>query len=662
MKFSTLLLFIASAAMASVNKEGLPGIHNTFSAEGLGHGHIAIGANSHIIDDEAILRDGSVFTNNQGGFLKPFLMANNNVFLGMGLGSLVDFSLALPFYYQDLTSANLGHDDLHIGDLKYRAKFQIPYSPSREIMNMALLLGGTVPTHDGPGVIPTRLEYYHVNNPQATPYGVDVPTFLAGLGMTFHLNDLSKQARFAWHLNAGLRKTGVAEPDFDDILFAGTALDLTLNPYIGFFSELWHEARANRWGTDDQFSTEMLTLTIGALARTPIGFNFQAGLVLGMANEGYTPVRYPYGGQTNSFDIKGSPDASLYFQIAWNGPIVSQDKDGDGVPDKKDLCPDLAQGPNGKDGCPIPDTDGDGICDPWVRENGMTEQFASVCTGLDQCPAVPQGADGRNGCPHPDRDKDGICDPWVHESGMADEFAHICKGTDKCPDVAQGESGTHGCPTPDKDGDGICDPWVEKAGLTEQFASVCKGVDKCPDVAQGTCEKCKNGCPNPDTDGDGICDPWVQQSGLSTDYAQICKGSDNCPEVPQGKDGKDGCPAVVKVEETIKTIVLRGVNFHTGSARLTDESFSVLDNVVAQLKDTKVKIEVSGHTDDRGSAALNQRLSQERAQSVADYFVQKGISPERLRVIGYGPARPVGSNRTAEGRAMNRRVELQLAE
>ncbi len=662
MRSLALLLLIASVGFSAVNKDGLPGIHNTFSSEALKNGHVAIGANTHLIDDEAVLREGSVFTNGQKGFIKPFLMANNNVFLGMGAGSLVDLSLALPFYYQEMKSSVLSHDDFHIGDLKYRAKFQIPYAPTREIMNMSLLLGGSIPTHDGPGAIPTQLEYYGVDNAKATPYGVDVPTFLAGLGMTFHLKDLTNKASFAWHLNAGIRKIGLAEPGFDDILFAGTSLDLTLNPYIGFFSELWHEARANKWGTDDQLSTEILTLTLGALARTPIGFNFQAGLILGMANNGFNTVEYPYNGQTNRMGIRGAPDASLYFQVSWNGPIVSQDKDGDGVPDKSDLCPDVPQGDKGQYGCPNPDKDGDGVCEAWVGESGLEAEFAHICKGTDQCPNVAQGPDGRNGCPHPDTDKDGACDPWVQESGMSEQFAHICTGTDLCPNVAQGEKGSQGCPVPDRDGDGICDPWVSKAGLSDQFASICKGADKCPDLPQGTCEKCKDGCPNPDTDGDGVCNPWVQQLGLSAEYTEICQGSDNCPDTAQGKDGKDGCPAIVKVEETVKTIVLRGVNFHTGSARLTDESYSVLDNVVSQLITTKVKIEVGGHTDDRGSIALNQRLSQERAQSVADYFIQKGVEATRLKVVGYGPTRPTGSNRTAEGRAMNRRVELQLVE
>jgi OOP family OmpA-OmpF porin len=72
-----------------------------------------------------------------------------------------------------------------------------------------------------------------------------------------------------------------------------------------------------------------------------------------------------------------------------------------------------------------------------------------------------------------------------------------------------------------------------------------------------------------------------------------------------------------------------------------------------------VKVEIQGHTDSRGSLALNERLSQQRAEAVRDYLIGQGIAAERLTARGYGPHNPIASNETADGRAQNRRVELK---
>jgi outer membrane protein OmpA-like peptidoglycan-associated protein len=106
-------------------------------------------------------------------------------------------------------------------------------------------------------------------------------------------------------------------------------------------------------------------------------------------------------------------------------------------------------------------------------------------------------------------------------------------------------------------------------------------------------------------------------------------------------------------------MVLKGVNFKTGSAELTTESYRVLDDVVAQIQSNQdIQFEIAGHTDSRGNATKNQMLSQARAQTVANYFISKGVDQSRLKVIGYGPSRPLAPNSSAEGRALNRRVEL----
>src|SRR5690606_32712797 len=169
-------------------------------------------------------------------------------------------------------------------------------------------------------------------------------------------------------------------------------------------------------------------------------------------------------------------------------------------------------------------------------------------------------------------------------------------------------------------------------------------LDKCPNEPEDKDGfQDEDGCPEPDNDGDGIAD-----------------GLDKCPneaEVVNGFQDQDGCPdEVIKKGEKL---ILKGVFFKTASAELTPESLPTLDKLAEQLTTfPEVKLEVQGHTDNVGSAAVNKRLSGKRAQSVVDYLVSKGIAKERLKAFGYGPAKPIGDNKTEEGRAMNRRVEL----
>jgi outer membrane protein OmpA-like peptidoglycan-associated protein len=108
-------------------------------------------------------------------------------------------------------------------------------------------------------------------------------------------------------------------------------------------------------------------------------------------------------------------------------------------------------------------------------------------------------------------------------------------------------------------------------------------------------------------------------------------------------------------------IALRNVFFDTGKASLRSESNTELDRLVKLLKDVPtLKIELSGHTDNTGSASGNVTLSQNRAQAVLDYLASKGINKSRLTAKGYGSSKPVSTNDTSEGRQLNRRTEFEI--
>jgi OmpA-OmpF porin, OOP family len=226
-----------------------------------------------------------------------------------------------------------------------------------------------------------------------------------------------------------------------------------------------------------------------------------------------------------------------------------------------------------------------------------------VVDSLDACPDVA-GLPQFNGCP--DTDGDGIPDK-----------------DDKCPNV-KGLAKYNGCPIPDTDGDGINDE-----------------EDKCPNVA-GVAKY--QGCPIPDTDGDGVNDE-----------------EDRCPNLPGVKENQ-GCPLVK--EEVIKKVLFDAKNifFTTGSFKLLPKSFKSLNEVAAILKeDQNLKLDIEGHTDNTGKPEKNQVLSENRAKSVLDYLTTKGgIDASRLTATGFGDTKPIADNKTAKGKAMNRRVELKL--
>jgi OOP family OmpA-OmpF porin len=117
-----------------------------------------------------------------------------------------------------------------------------------------------------------------------------------------------------------------------------------------------------------------------------------------------------------------------------------------------------------------------------------------------------------------------------------------------------------------------------------------------------------------------------------------------------------------KAQSSLKELLLKGVEFDTGSDVIRRASVQMLDEAAAVLsKYPEVNIEISGHTDDRGASAMNQALSQRRAESVRKYLSGKGISAGRMTPKGYGQTQPVADNATEAGRARNRRIEFRVA-
>jgi outer membrane protein OmpA-like peptidoglycan-associated protein/opacity protein-like surface antigen len=247
------------------------------------------------------------------------------------------------------------------------------------------------------------------------------------------------------------------------------------------------------------------------------------------------------------------------------------------------------------------DTDKDGIPDKLDSDPFHREDF--------------DGFQDDDGAPDYDNDNDGVLDKDDKEPNN--------------PEDKDGFEDNDGIPDPDNDQDGILD-------INDKEPDMAEDMDGFQD---------DDGAPDPDNDGDGILD-----------------AQDKCPneaETVNGYKDEDGCPDT-KPEIAVGTgIVLEGVNFESGKSILTENSKTILNNVVRTLTENPlIEVEIRGYTDNTGSYKTNEIISLARANAVKAYLVQNGISSGRILTFGYGPEKPIAPNTTREGRAKNRRIEF----
>ena len=409
--------------------------------------------------------------------------------------------------------------------------------------------------------------------------------------------------RFRWAVNVGYRL----------VLAEGPTLELPNGRTFSYDDQLTFGA-----GVSLNLVLSRLDFVAEVYGNSPIGsfFDWQAG---GLPLEAAIGLKifiernsYLYLGVASGAMGPGYSASLARVFAAWVFEPSIGDRDGDGIPDDIDQCPDDPEDFDGfedDDGCPDPDNDRDGI--PDVD---------------DECPNVPEdfnGFEDEDGCPDGDvgdRDGDGIPDD-----------------VDQCPDDPEDFDGFEdedGCPDPDNDGDGILD--VD---------------DLCPnDPEDFDGFEDEDGCPDPDNDGDGILD-----------VDDMCP---NEPEVYNGVEDEDGCPDEGGIDfATSDAFVLEGIEFEYDSARIRPSSYPTLDMVASALRGNPqiTLVEVQGHTDERGTDEYNIRLSRDRAASVVSYLVTRHrIDRGRLRSAGYGERCPVVEGRGEAVWARNRRVEFKV--
>ncbi len=316
-------------------------------------------------------------------------------------------------------------------------------------------------------------------------------------------------------------------------------------------------------------------------------------------------------------DTGANPDFRGFIGIIFEPNIG--DRDGDGLKDDVDQCPDDPEDFDDfedEDGCPEPDNDRDGILDVD-----------------DECPNDPEDKDGfedEDGCPEGnefDRDGDGILDK-----------------DDECPDDPEDIDGfedVDGCPDIDNDQDGILD--VD---------------DLCPDDPEDADGfEDADGCPDLDNDGDRILDEDDQCPRVDGETRE------ETAETHNGFEDDDGCPDRGRVIVTDgKLEILDKIYFETAKDVIKEKSFPILDAIVATLLGNPdiALVEIQGHTDERGNDAYNLDLSDRRAAAVRKYVTDHGVEASRLQSEGYGETQPVDTKSNQSAWAKNRRVEFLI--
>lgn len=270
---------------------------------------------------------------------------------------------------------------------------------------------------------------------------------------------------------------------------------------------------------------------------------------------------------------------------------------------------------------------GTGLASGYGSPTFRVFSIVRYATEREPCAAGPEDFDGYldgDFCADPDNDADGI----------EDEF-------DDCPNDAEDVDeflDADGCPDTDNDADGVQD-----------------ATDNCPIESEDLDGyQDEDGCPEPDNDEDGIPD-----------------GLDECPMEPEDRDSyqdEDGCPepgpnaATVTVTDT-RILISERIYFDFDTDTIRSVSLPLLDQVATVVQEIPNRdIRVEGYTDADGNDQYNLDLSYRRARAVVEYLAGRGVPRSRLSYVGYGEANPVAPNDSAEGQALNRRVEFTIME
>lgn len=681
-----LLLLIAVCVSCALAQIGLAqsesGLHAP-SAMTLGQGYLFVSGSFEMVSNgETASMEGYYTADGKQVDLGRNTPSNDeNLFVSFGVLDNLDLSFSVPFHYD----GDIPGDDfngLGLGDIQVAGKISFPLSDW-----IYLGLGSEI-------IAPTGIENKGFRPRHRWYIERDGSSYAYTAGN--------------WVVGANAYLT-IVGGEF-----------VTFNSYAALLKEVGADETFVLWGGGfNIFPEKMLTLILEMSGESPIRsshvhrsvlnspFRFTPALKLHLPHDAFLtvfadvglnyfrsddldnglPVHLENSSSDIDFTISGSPTVSMGITLSKTFDFSWHDDDGDGVIDRKDLCPNTGRNQvvNAR-GCPV-DEDRDGVLNI-----------------VDMCPGTPLGVIvGRDGCPL-DFDHDGVPDYLDKCLGTKKGFAVDSTGcmldtdgdgiddnNDKCPNTIPGDPvDSTGCPL-DQDHDGIpndvdkcpdtpSDVSIDLMGCPLDFDQdgVPDGYDRCPNSLSGEIVDLF-GCPN-DADKDGVPDtrdlcPDTQEGvavnsdgcRVDSDDDGVFDEEDKCPRTPAGApvdslgcaidsdhdgipDWMDYCPGTLaKVAVDIEGCPMNArlnfnsmaqrIKFKHGDTTLVHSSYTALSDVIAAMRKHPMMLEIQCSASDV-SPDRAQELSEARARSIFNFLEMKGISEDRLTYKGYGSKLP----------------------
>ena len=739
----------ASAGEGSMNFYGQLGFHKTQSAQTLGHGVFGLGAFLEGTGLNDMIENNRICSMEFGKNcleLGSFIGLNGYPFLSLGLSDYFDFSISIPVYgeYLRLVSTEnenfkMDNDNLSIagqGDLNLSTKIRAPFNEGFPL-DLALILGGSFSTgktddygrwvHD-PAFLP-------LDSTLSSSYTNGNAILKIGAAVTFDFNRMKAKIPLLLHLNGSYRMPlGELGQNYPDVPSFSAAFELIPSQYISLFGEYYQDFPSAfpklLEGEEDYAGTSTFTagtsFHLGKKVDLQLGFQMRIGDDDKYIDNLTAPGRYTYNA---TLIPKYMAFGGLTFKIFTVEPEKEEEEE-----------------------IRNPDTDEDGVCDPWVAREKRQREFARYCSGIDLCP-YEEGPPENKGCPEEEEDGEAptiifnvdqesvsagqtVTLSWVVTNANEVNIEGLgnvsLKGskrvkpseTTKYTLTATGDGGTktetievavesapgpsivfNASPESIQKGQLVTLTWMVSEATEVNIEGIGKvsakgtkkvkpsdaGVTTFTLTATGTggtktesVEVEVLGGPLPTIlfsassesiqNGQTLTLNWQTTNATEVSIEGIGKvpvsGTKKVKPTKStvytlkatGENGTQTATVEVEVEEapTIEAKVnLQGVTFGSGNATLTPNAKKVLDGIAEQLlASPNVKIEIQGHTDNVGNPKSNQELSERRAKAVVGYLAIKGVKMSRMQAVGYGQDTPIADNKTAEGRELNRRIEM----
>jgi len=605
--FSVLCLLMVFPAAASVNTDGQNGLERTISAKPLGAATLNFGVTGNYAQSMDYVKGPTLpgysinsivdLSNPHSNVLQdPAKMLSSNFFMAVGFADFWDFSLALPFYYDWAGFGDVR--DGGLGDLEITTKLLMPPVSLKKVFYQSLVLSMTPPTGmRGNGLFPRQTHYFASDtgwNPASNFYSTDYITVKPMLAFTLDFGPSAASIPVQVHVNVG----GVfTEANKQNTMVGAVAAEYKPADFLTLFADFSGESRWRNLSAGYNIRKDPLWATPGMRITTPSGVYLSLAGDFSMSSTS-DEDRLNWNKKGYLYSTGVMPFYGVRLTFGWNGLLTTPDKMKEGLTAASiEMCSNRPSGPSEA----FEDADG---CPDYDNNRIGNADSLNRCWKIHD---KDEALHDEDGCPDPDNDTE-VKDRCSNSSDASEDFDRVLEN-DGCPDYEGDFSGhmdsTGGCFSDQDDIGGLQD------------------VDGCPDFGSKVAET-----------GNGYWD------------------DDGYPDTAAASSPKKG-------PEFLQQQILEGLEFKNGKAELLFTSYSALDRLSKALKDNPgVEIEIRGYTDALGKAGVTTQLSRMRAEAVRQYLINQGIDPQRMRAMGFGPSNPIGDNRTAAGRALNRRIEV----